>query len=208
MPFGCVLRKFPIGRVWRLSDRTVTAMFTRHLSGLESVAFTPAGQTVLSRGRDSNLYMWSADGGYEQAAFLGHRGPINDAVLSPDRREVLTASDDGTARLWDARVNAGPVPSAFASVVGHHAAGVNTVAFSPDGSRMLSAGDDGTARLWRPGSRVTVLEQGLDSVTGSIARQTTAAGSPQAGPSLLSALEQPAFLTPPPAPTAPSRIEC
>jgi hypothetical protein len=53
-------------------------------------------------------------------------------------------------------------------------------------------------------SRVTVLEQGLDSVTGSIARQNSAAGSPQAGPSLLSALEQPAFLTPPPAPTAPA----
>src|SRR5882757_3983839 len=32
-------------------------------------------------------------------------------------------------------------------------------------------------------SRVTVLEQGLDSVTGSIARQTSAAASPQAAPS-------------------------
>jgi hypothetical protein len=48
-------------------------------------------------------------------------------------------------------------------------------------------------------SRVTVLEQGLDTVTGSIARQNSAAGSPHAGPSLLSALEQPAFLNPPPA---------
>src|SRR6201747_453761 len=45
-------------------------------------------------------------------------------------------------------------------------------------------------------ARVTVLEQGLDSVTGSIARQSAVAASPQAGPSLLSALEQPAFLTP------------
>jgi hypothetical protein len=53
-------------------------------------------------------------------------------------------------------------------------------------------------------SRVTVLEQGLDSVTGSIARQTSNAGSPQPGPSLLSALEQPAFLTPPPAAAAPA----
>jgi hypothetical protein len=39
----------------------------------------------------------------------------------------------------------------------------------------------------------------LDSVTGSIARQNSAAGSPQAGPSLLSTLEQLAFLNPPPA---------
>jgi hypothetical protein len=53
-------------------------------------------------------------------------------------------------------------------------------------------------------SRVTVLEQGLDSVTGSIARQNSAASSPQAGPSLLSTLEQPAFLTPPPVAAAPA----
>lgn len=53
-------------------------------------------------------------------------------------------------------------------------------------------------------SRVTVLEQGLDSVTGSIARQNSAAGSPQPGPSLLNALEQPAFLTPPPVAAAPA----
>jgi hypothetical protein len=38
-------------------------------------------------------------------------------------------------------------------------------------------------------SRVTVLEQGLDSVTGSIARQNSAAGSPQGGPSPVSAAE-------------------
>ncbi|HEV7602741.1 MAG TPA: hypothetical protein VGO49_21120 [Bradyrhizobium sp.] len=54
-------------------------------------------------------------------------------------------------------------------------------------------------------SRVTVLEQGLDSVTGSIARQNFAAGSPQAGPSLLSAAEpQSASLAPPPVAAAPA----
>jgi hypothetical protein len=66
--------------------------------------------------------------------------------------------------------------------------------------RLASAIDTLNGDRDRLYSRVTVLEQGLDSVTGSIARQ----GSPQAGPSLLSALEQPAFLTPPPAAAAPA----
>jgi hypothetical protein len=70
--------------------------------------------------------------------------------------------------------------------------------------RLASAIDTLNGDRDRLYSRVTVLEQGLDSVTGSIARQISAAGSPQAGPSLLSALEQPAFLTPPPAPAAPA----
>jgi hypothetical protein len=70
--------------------------------------------------------------------------------------------------------------------------------------RLASAIDTLNGDRDRLYSRVTVLEQGLDSVTGSIARQTSAAGSPQAGPSLLSALEQPAFLTPPTAAAAPA----
>jgi hypothetical protein len=70
--------------------------------------------------------------------------------------------------------------------------------------RLASAIDTLNGDRDRLYSRVTVLEQGLDSVTGSIARQNSAAGSPQAGPSLLSALEQPAFLTPPPVAAAPA----
>src|SRR5882757_8850862 len=70
--------------------------------------------------------------------------------------------------------------------------------------RLASAIDTLNGDRDRLYSRVTVLEQGLDSVTGSIARQNSAASSPQAGPSLLSALEQPAFLTPPPAAAPPA----
>jgi hypothetical protein len=65
--------------------------------------------------------------------------------------------------------------------------------------RLASAIDTLNGDRDRLYSRVTVLEQGLDSVTGSIARQNSAAGSSQPGPSLLNALEQPAFLTGPPA---------
>ena len=70
--------------------------------------------------------------------------------------------------------------------------------------RLASAIDTLNGDRDRLYSRVTVIEQGLDSVTGSIARQNSAAASPQPGPSLLSALEQPAFLTPPPAAAAPA----
>ncbi|MEA2823371.1 MAG: hypothetical protein QOJ86_5375 [Bradyrhizobium sp.] len=70
--------------------------------------------------------------------------------------------------------------------------------------RLASAIDTLNGDRDRLYSRVTVLEQGLDSVTGSIARQNSAAGSPQPGPSLLSTAEQSASLLPPPVATAPA----
>ena len=69
--------------------------------------------------------------------------------------------------------------------------------------RLASAIDTLNGDRDRLYSRVTVLEQGLDSVTGSIARQNSAAGSPQAGPSPLSAAE-PQSASPPPVAAAPA----
>ncbi|MEA2887415.1 MAG: hypothetical protein QOD11_1775 [Bradyrhizobium sp.] len=68
--------------------------------------------------------------------------------------------------------------------------------------RLASAIDTLNGDRDRLYSRVTVLEQGLDSVTGSIARQNSAAGSP--GPSMLSTAEQSASLLPPPVAAAPA----
>jgi hypothetical protein len=71
--------------------------------------------------------------------------------------------------------------------------------------RLASAIDTLNGDRDRLYSRVTVLEQGLDSVTGSIARQNSAAGSPQAASSRLSGLEpQAALQDSPPVAAAPA----
>jgi WD40 repeat protein len=55
---------------------------------------------------------------------------------------VLTASDDKTARLWDATTGQ-PKGEPL-----RHQATVRSVAFSPDGRTVLTASWDHTARLW------------------------------------------------------------
>lgn len=55
---------------------------------------------------------------------------------------VATASDDGTARLWDAATGA------IRFVLQGHTAGVLDVAFRPDGLQLATAGVDGALRLW------------------------------------------------------------
>ncbi len=76
------------------------------------------------------------------AVFRGHGGPVSSARFSADGKRVLTASDDKTARLWEAESG-----KLLASYEGHGGP-VYSAQFSPDGKRVLTASDDKTARLW------------------------------------------------------------
>ena len=63
------------------------------------------------------------------------------AGFSPDGSRIVTASEDKTARVWDAA--SGKELARLA-----HEDGVQAAGFSPDGSRIVTASDDKTARVW------------------------------------------------------------
>jgi WD40 repeat protein/energy-coupling factor transporter ATP-binding protein EcfA2 len=73
---------------------------------------------------------------------LMHNDTIRSIVFSPDGETVLTASNDKTARLWDART------SEPRGAPMHHRRMVHMAAFSPDGKMVVTASGDQTARLW------------------------------------------------------------
>ncbi len=70
------------------------------------------------------------------------RGKAHAAAFSPDGTRLVTASEDGTARVWDAATGR-PITPPF-----QHAEGVAWAAFSPDGTRVVTASDDRTVRVW------------------------------------------------------------
>jgi WD40 repeat protein len=45
--------------------------------------------------------VWDLRGGQPSFVLEGHQGPVNSASFSADGTHVVTASDDGTARVWD-----------------------------------------------------------------------------------------------------------
>src|SRR5438094_5556991 len=100
-------------KVWNLATKSAVAILTVHRSGIDSVAFSPDGGSVVTTGRDGDAYIARTEFSFTQAVLIGHRGPVNTAAFSRDGREVVTASDDRTARIWDAEVDAsGPGPLA------------------------------------------------------------------------------------------------
>jgi WD40 repeat protein len=56
---------------------------------------------------------------------------------------VVTASDDHTARIWDARTGQ-PLGKPM-----QHEDIVRTALFDPTGERVVTASDDHTARIWK-----------------------------------------------------------
>ncbi|MFN4023210.1 MAG: TIR domain-containing protein [Hyphomonas sp.] len=74
----------------------------------------------------------------------GHGDWVRSAAFSPDGARIVTASDDGTARVWH-RTEDGWDSTPLEG----HGDWVRSAAFSPDGARIVTASGDGTARVWR-----------------------------------------------------------
>ncbi len=72
---------------------------------------------------------------------MKHESSVNSAQFSPDGQQVVTASDDKTARLWDAS-SGKPIGEPM-----KHDTTVYSAQFSPDGQRVVTASGYG-ARLW------------------------------------------------------------
>ncbi len=71
----------------------------------------------------------------------GHAGPVYSVAFDRAGNKVLSASADGTARIWS--VAGGRELTALGLGVR-----LDGAAFSPDGRRVVTAGSTGEATIW------------------------------------------------------------
>lgn len=117
---------------------------------------------ILSGSRDQTLLVWDltredpAHFGAPKRSLVGHAHYIQDVVISSDGQFALSASWDGTLRLWD--LNTGATTKRFIG----HGKDILSVAFSADNRQIVSGSRDKSIKLWNTlgECKWTITEQG------------------------------------------------
>jgi WD40 repeat protein len=98
--------------LWDVATKKIVRPLTGHQEVVFGVAFSPDGRRALScgggvysngwqPGTDQTLRLWDVATGQPLAPpFRGHTHAVSACAFTPDGRRALTASYDGTLRLW------------------------------------------------------------------------------------------------------------
>ncbi|GEM_PF-2898912 len=122
-----------------------------HTDKVSACAYSLDGQRLLSASADGTLKVWDANLETLKAKLLlspcmaqttAGKYAIHSCNYSPDGHTIVTASDDGLLKVWDAHSEQN-----LLTLNGHDRA-VHSCVYSPDGAHILSASWDGTLKIW------------------------------------------------------------
>jgi WD40 repeat protein len=72
-------------------------------AGVNSIALSPDGKTVVSGSNDGKMKLWDIEKGMVVAKWTGHTNSVTSACWSAGGDRVVSGSTDGMARVWDAK---------------------------------------------------------------------------------------------------------
>ena len=145
-------------KLWEATSGQQIRTLTGHNRWVESVAFSPDGRYLVSASSfDRRINLWDTTKGQVLRQFLGS---TDAATFTPDGRQLVWASRNGSVRLVD--LATGQEVRRFIG----HTAPVHTAVFSPDGQTLATGSRDGSVVLWdvASGALVRTLSKHSDKV--------------------------------------------
>jgi WD40 repeat protein len=161
-------------RFWDLDTRKETVFGPGHQGPVGLVRFSPDGRKLTSRDGGNALCEWdlgtAAPIRRTAANTDAPRSQLGSAALSPDGRELATATTPGPVHLWDAHTGdfRRSGPEKWKTPGGPVAAfPAPAVAYSPDGTLLAGSINDATIQLWETatGREIRTLKGHTDHVT-------------------------------------------
>jgi hypothetical protein len=117
-------------------------------SPVTSLAFSAEGSLLAVGTLDGAVSVFVMVDGSVTAVIPAHTGQVNAVTFSRDNSLLVSAGDDGTAKVWDLTSSPqGGGKDMLVQLSGTFEA-VSSVAFSPDGTLIATASNDSTVRLW------------------------------------------------------------
>ena len=121
---------------------TIRQLTTRHGPDSGPVP-SPDGRLIAAASPFSHpIQIRDAKTGEVRQSLWGHTDRVPTCLFSPDGKRLVTASQDGTARVWDLDEGA-EILTIRAS-----GAGMSSAAFSPDGRSVITVTSDGVVMFW------------------------------------------------------------
>jgi WD40 repeat protein len=113
------------------------------LPGAVQASFSPDGEKIaITSEAATTAVVVDVSSGEELFTLEGHKLTVKGIEWSPDGRWIATASNDGSARLWEAGTGI------FRFALLGHAVTIQDLEWSPDSTRLVTGSDDGTAKVW------------------------------------------------------------
>jgi len=112
----------------------------RHQGWVNSVSFSPDGETLASGSDDGTILLWHKDGRYQST--LQHGAQVRQVAFSQDGKQIAAAGEDGTIKLWQLGNSQAITLSKYSDVV-------TSIAFNPTGQLLAVGSRDRTVRLWQ-----------------------------------------------------------
>ena len=132
--------------VWDLTQENVIAADLP--KSCQGAVFSPEGDRVLLLCEKGRLSIWDSQTWTPLSELEGHSNDVRQATFSRNGTKIVTASADGSARIWDAR------SGQLINTLKHEGNSGEVVftAFLGKGNRVVTVDTAGTIRVWDAGT--------------------------------------------------------